>query len=167
MQWSNKWQLKVHPEKCRILKLGHDREMEYFMNSKDKDGNPIRVNLKETQAERDLWVTIDKVLSFRWHVAHSASKANHVCGVIRRSFDYLTPAIFIQLFRGLESGHSRSTVIVCGTQTRRIRKVSALRWKTSRGGQLKCWALWRTFRTPNGYISWSFHIWNTGERGGT
>ena len=27
---------------------------EYFMNSKDKDGNPIRVKLKEVQAEKDL-----------------------------------------------------------------------------------------------------------------
>ena len=65
MQWSNKWQLKVHPEKCCILKLGQEREMEYFMYSKDKDGNPVRVKLKETQAERDLGVTIDKVLSFK------------------------------------------------------------------------------------------------------
>ena len=69
MQWSNIWQLKFHPEKWCVLKLGHEREMEYFMNSKDKDGNPIRVKLKETQAEKDLGVTIDKVLSFKRHVA--------------------------------------------------------------------------------------------------
>ena len=101
MQWSNKWQLKFHPEKCCVLKLGHARETEYFMNSKDKDGNPIRVKLKETQAEKDLGVTIDKVLSFKRHVAQATSKANRVIGVIRRSFDYLTPAIFVQLFKGL------------------------------------------------------------------
>ena len=46
MQRSNKWQLKFHPEKCCVLKLGHERETEYFINSKDKDGNPIRVKLK-------------------------------------------------------------------------------------------------------------------------
>ena len=40
VQWSNKWQLKFHPEKCGVLKLGRERETEYFMNSKDKDDNP-------------------------------------------------------------------------------------------------------------------------------
>ena len=54
MQWSNKRQLKFHPEKRCVLKLGHERETEYFMNSKNKDGNPIRVKLKETQAENDV-----------------------------------------------------------------------------------------------------------------
>ena len=58
------------------------------MNSKDKDGNPIRVKLKETQAEKDLGVTIDEVLSFKRHVARSTSMTNHVTGVILRSFDY-------------------------------------------------------------------------------
>ena len=110
VQWSNKWQLKFHPEKCGVLKLGRERETEYFMNSKDKDGNPIRVKLKEVQAEKDLGVTIDKVLSFKRHVELATSKANRVIGVIRRSFDYLTPAIFVQLFKGLvrpllEYGH--------------------------------------------------------------
>ena len=68
-----------------------------------KDGNPIklRVKLKEVQAEKDLGVTIDKVLSFKRHVELATSKANRVIGVTRRSFDYLTPAIFVQLFKGL------------------------------------------------------------------
>ena len=101
MQWSNKWQLKFHPEKCCVLKLGRERETENFMNSKDEDGNPIRVKLKEVQAEKDLGVTIDKVLSFKRHMELATSKANRVIGVIRRSFDYLTPASFVQLFKGL------------------------------------------------------------------
>ena len=74
MQWSNKWQLKFHPEKCSVLKLDRERETEYFMNSKDKDGNPIRVKLKEVQAEKDLGVTIDKVLSFKRHVELATSR---------------------------------------------------------------------------------------------
>ena len=73
MQWSNKWQLKFHPEKCYVLKLGRERETEYFMNSKDKDGNPIRVKLKEIQAEKDLGVTIDKVLFLKRHVELATS----------------------------------------------------------------------------------------------
>ena len=165
MQWSNKWKLKFHPEKCCVLKLGRERETEYFMNSKDKDGNPIRVKLKEIQAEKDLGVIIDKVLSFKRHVEQATSKANRAIGVIRRPFDYLTPAVYVQLFKGLV--RPLCTVIVCGTQTRRIRKVSALRWKRSRGGQPKCWAIWRTSRTLNVYVGWGFHVWNTLERGET
>ena len=122
MQWSNKWQLKFHPEKYCVLKLGRERETDYFMNSKDKDGNPIRVKLKEVQAEKDLGVTIDKVLSFKRHVKLATSKANRVIGVIRRSFDYLTPAIFVQLFKGLVR-----PLLEC-VEPRREESERSLRW---------------------------------------
>ena len=127
MQWSNKWQLKFHPEKCCVLKLGRERETEYFMNSKDKDGNPIRLKLKEVQAEKDLGVTIDKVLSFKRHVELAASKANRVIGVIRRSFDYLTTAIFVP---GAVQGTSQATPGVRSlcVEPRREESERSLRW---------------------------------------
>ena len=72
------------------------------MDSKDKDDNPIRViKLNETQAERDLGVTIEKVLSFKRHVAQATPKASHATGVIRRSVDYLTPVIFRPAVQGI------------------------------------------------------------------
>ena len=50
------------------MKLGPHRETEYFMATKDKDGNVKRVKIHETEAEKDLGVIIDKSLSFKQHV---------------------------------------------------------------------------------------------------
>ena len=71
------------------------------MNSKDKDGEPTRIQLKETEAERDIGVVIDNKLSFKEHIAQVTAKANRVVGIIRRSFDYLTPSVFIQMYKSL------------------------------------------------------------------
>ena len=79
------------------------------MTTEDKDGKLIRTKLKETKAEKDLGVIIDNEISFKQHIAQAVLKANRVVGVIR-SFDYLTPIMFVQLFKGLvrpilEYGH--------------------------------------------------------------
>ena len=109
-QWSDRWQLKFHPEKCGVLKLGQDRGTAYYMDTKDKDGNTTRIRLKETQEEKDLGVTIDKALSFKQHIEEATLKANRVVGNIRRSFDYLSLETFTLLFKSLvrpilEYGH--------------------------------------------------------------
>ena len=109
-KWSDTWQLKFHPEKCCVLKLGQDRGTAYYMDTKDKDGNTTRIRLKETQEEKDLGVTVDKALSFKNHVEEATLKANRVVGNIRRSFDYLSLETFTLLFKSmvrpiLEYGH--------------------------------------------------------------
>ena len=109
-KWADTWQLKFHPDKCCLLKLGLDRGTGYDMEAVGKDGNKTRIKLKEVQEEKDLGVTIDRTLSFKQHVKEATLKANRVVGTIRRSFDYLTPATFKQLFTSmvrpiLEYGH--------------------------------------------------------------
>ena len=47
-EWSDRWQLKFHPEKCCVLKLGQDRGNAYHMDTKDKDGKATSVRLKES-----------------------------------------------------------------------------------------------------------------------
>ena len=110
MKWSDTWQLKFHPEKCCVLKLGQDRGTAYYMDTKDKEGNKTRIRLKETQEEKDLGVIVDQALSFKQHVAEATLKANRVVGNIRRSFDYLSLETFTLLFKSmvrpiLEYGH--------------------------------------------------------------
>ena len=61
--------------------------------------------------EKDLGVLIDNKLGFSEHVAHITKKANRIVGIIRRTFDYLTEDLFVQLFKSLvrpilEYGHS-------------------------------------------------------------
>jgi hypothetical protein len=110
-EWSEKWQLKFHPEKCHVLKLGHKKsDAAYFMKGR-RDGEEYTVKLQESSVEKDLGVFVDNGLSFKEHVAKSTAKANQVVGVIRRSFDYLTEDLFVQLYKSLvrptlEYGHS-------------------------------------------------------------
>ena len=86
-KWSDTWQLKFHPEKCCVLKLGQDRGTAYYMDTKDKDGNKTRIRFKETLEEKDLGVIADHALSFKQHVAEATLKANRVVG---NNGDHLT-----------------------------------------------------------------------------
>ena len=91
--WSTKWLMHFHPEKCKVMKLGRQRSaVQYHMNN---------VVLEEIEAEKDLGVLIDNQLSFKSQVATITAKANKVVGIIRRSFDNLTEELFVTLFKSL------------------------------------------------------------------
>ena len=110
--WSEKWLLRFHPQKCGVMKLGKPSQQEYFMGPPEtQDDNSARTKLGVISKEKDLGVTIDDRLKFKEHVALSTAKANRVVGVIRRTFDHLTEKMFVQLFKSLvrpllEYGHS-------------------------------------------------------------
>ena len=75
----------------------------YYMKKQDE-----RLQLAETEVERDLGVMVDNRLSFKSHIA--TAKANKVVGIIRRTFDHLTEQTFVQLYKSLvrpllEYGH--------------------------------------------------------------
>ena len=96
--WSDKWLLKFHPDKCCVLKIGKDNGNKYEMGDMNKGS---RTTLKETQKEKDLGVIIDNKLSFKDHVAHATARANRMVGLIRRSFDYLNERTFVLLFKSM------------------------------------------------------------------
>jgi hypothetical protein len=111
-QWSSDWQLRFHPEKCSILKIGNiNKNTSYTMSEQDAQGNEHSCILKVCDEEKDLGVWIDSDLKFNKHIAQAAAKARKIMGIIRRSFDYLSPDIFTQLYKSLvrpvlEYGHS-------------------------------------------------------------
>ena len=108
--WSNKWLLRFHPEKCCVLKVGRDNNNEYFMKQDTQSGNRT-IKLKTTGKEKDLGVIIDDNLSFKDHVFQSTAKANKIAGLIRRTFSFLSDKTFVLLFKSLvrpllEYGHT-------------------------------------------------------------
>ena len=111
-EWSDKWLLRFHPEKCHVLKLGSSKSSAtYSMTITAPDGTSQTQELEETQVEKDLGVHVDNDLSFRTHITQAASKANRVLGVMRRSFDFLSNDTFLLLYKALvrpllEYGHS-------------------------------------------------------------
>jgi hypothetical protein len=109
-EWSDRWLLRFHPEKCHVLKLGRIKSEAKYTMSGEKDGKAYTVQLQESEVERDLGVFVDNSLNFREHVARVTTKANRVVGVMRRSFDFLDEDLFVQLYRSLvrpivEYGH--------------------------------------------------------------
>lgn len=94
-EWSDKWLLRFHPDKCCILKIGKENQHDYYLGSEN------RVKLKESSKEKDLGVIVDNKLSFKDHVANCTAKANRIVGLIRRSFDYLSERMFVLLFKSM------------------------------------------------------------------
>ena len=111
-EWSTNWQMRFHPEKCSVMRMGNPiSDRKYHMRSQDAQGLQSIVELAESEAEKDLGVLIDKGLTFKNHINQTSAKANRILGIIRRSFDFLTPAVFIQLYKSLvrpilEYGHT-------------------------------------------------------------
>lgn len=97
----SKWQLKFHQEKCCIfLKPGHKRETQFFINNQNKEGNSVRLKLKETQAERNLGVTIKRcsISSNKWH-----RQLQRQSTLLESSVINLTQLIFVQATPGVSS----------------------------------------------------------------
>nr|AQN68906.1 reverse transcriptase domain protein [Elysia chlorotica] len=54
-QWSDRWLLRFHPQKCAVMKLGTNKsEASYSMPVKEADGSTGRLTLTEIEAEKDL-----------------------------------------------------------------------------------------------------------------
>ncbi|CAI9719751.1 RNA-directed DNA polymerase from mobile element jockey-like [Octopus vulgaris] len=79
---------------------------------------------------------INKGLTFSNHINQATAKGNRILGVIRRSFDFITPVIFIQLYKSLvhpilEYGHTiwqpRHEAVCCELENvqRRVTKLIA------------------------------------------
>jgi hypothetical protein len=99
--WSETWQLKFNAGKCAVMHLGFkNQERKYTMG---QIGN--KTQLKKTTCEKDLGVFVDPTLKFSIHCQKSASKANRILGMIRRSFDHLDGEMLTQLYKGLIRPH--------------------------------------------------------------
>ena len=109
--WSNRWLLKFHPQKCNVIKFGRKKsEAEYYMTGGCNRASTI-LKLTESEEEKDLGVVVDNKLSFKQHVTQSTAKANKILGIIRRTFSHVTNRMFVQLYKALvrpilEYGHS-------------------------------------------------------------
>ena len=97
-QWSDKWLLKFHPDKCRVLDV----------STRDRDHNQYYlddVELEHSTCEKDLGVHIDVKLKFNNHIGEKINKANNILGAIRRSFSYIDSTMFLQLYTSLVRPH--------------------------------------------------------------
>jgi len=101
--WSDKWLLRFHPDKCKTMTVGSRREIpaNYYMTAADGK----RTALERTSKEKDLGVIWDEDLKFREELANRVQKANNIMGVIRRTYVYLDENTFTLLFKSLVRPH--------------------------------------------------------------
>ena len=99
--WAEDWQLRFNATKCKSMHLGHsNKKFTYNMRH-----NQTKVDLEETQCEKDLGVNVDPSLKFSKHCEKAVNKANQLLGLIRRSFDYIDKESMTYLFKGLVRPH--------------------------------------------------------------
>ena len=89
-EWTEKWLLKFHPEKCRYMRIGS--------TNVEDNGYHIGLRLDKCSEEKDLGVVLDDRLSFSEHLSEKINKANKIVGIIRRTFEYLDTDIFRALY---------------------------------------------------------------------
>ena len=97
-KWSEKWQLRFHPDKCQVLRLGQTIP-QFHYSMQNYDGS--RQLLNTVTAEKDLGIMIDKDLNFRLHTSLLVAKANSTLGIIRRTFRYLDRNSFLLLYKAM------------------------------------------------------------------
>ena len=97
-KWSDKWLLRFHPNKCKVMHLGKplDQQYVYTLNTND-----IPYAIEYIVEEKDIGVVIDSKLEFENHIHQKISKASSIMEIIRRSFTTLNTTNFTSLYKAL------------------------------------------------------------------
>ena len=98
-EWSNKWLLKFHPDKCKKLHVGKPGVCP------GQTYTLMGENLQSCEVEKDIGVFLDEKLNFDRHISTKVNKANAMFGVIRRNFHYMDRKTFVPLYKALVRTH--------------------------------------------------------------
>lgn len=98
-EWTQKWLLSLHPEKCKHIHIGkQDPSPEYMYSISGQ-------NLEQVEHEKDIGVIVDKELKFEKHICEKVKKANSMSALIRRIFNHLDARSFTPLYKTLVRTH--------------------------------------------------------------
>ena len=101
MDWSAKWLLTFHPDKCKHMHITRNvneiAERTYSLSPHQK--------LEVIREEKDIGVYIDHNLSFDKHISAICNKANSMFAVLRRSFQFIDKETFVPLYKTLVRTH--------------------------------------------------------------
>ena len=85
---------------------GQEQEIpNLYLYSRKEDGSLEKVQLEQTEVEKDIGVYVDQKLSFQEQITNKTNKANSTMGIIRRTFDHLDRKTFTQLYKNLVRPH--------------------------------------------------------------
>ena len=84
LEWTNTWLMRLNLDKCKIMHFGKKNpRINYTMKSYD---NEELIQIEKTESERDLGIQVSANLKYDAQVSKSASKANSMLGILKRTF---------------------------------------------------------------------------------
>lgn len=86
-QWSDKMQMRFHPEKCKLMHLGSSNPKTAYSMRKT---NGKLQTLEEAIVEKDLSIHLDNQLKFSKNCQQAASQALRILGCLCHTFKYST-----------------------------------------------------------------------------
>ncbi len=127
--WAQKWNMRFHPGKCKVLRVGRDHpSFDYTMSD-----NHGQSKLEEVLTEKDLGITIDNELTFQTHCSNMVSKASRNLAIIRRTFHYLDAETMIPLYKSLVLSHLEYGVDVWSPRLKRdIRSIESVQRRATK-----------------------------------
>lgn len=109
--WAKKWELKIHPAKCKYMTVGKRVDTGNSFQYKVKDHSTMR-EIDKVQSEKDLGVTFDDKLNFGIHIVEKVNKANQILGLIRRAFHFLDERSLVTLYKAMVRPHLEFSQVV-------------------------------------------------------
>ena len=112
-QWSDTWLMKFQPTRCKVMSLGYQKDGDIptlYLYTRKEDGRLEKVDLENTEVEKDIGVYVDKNLNFQEQIPNKTNKANQIMGIIRRTFDHLDHKSFSLLYKSLVWPHLELTI---------------------------------------------------------
>ena len=93
VMWSHKWQMKFHPDKCKVLHIGHNNQRyNYYIEGTE---------VKKVSEEKDLGVITSEDLKQKKQVAKVVKSANRILGMIRRTITCKNKMNILSLYKTL------------------------------------------------------------------
>jgi hypothetical protein len=96
--WSDKWLLRFHPDKCKVLSAVKQKTQQYKYTL-------CNTELQYSNKEKDIGFVVDNQLNFEDHMNEKINKANSIMGLIRPTFTYIDEPTFLMLYKALVRPH--------------------------------------------------------------
>ncbi len=99
-EWSSTWLLKLHPQKCKSMRIARKSDDTPKCDYKLDDHI-----LQWSDVEKDIGLLVDETLSFNKHLATKVKKANSMFGLLRRIFQFMDKETFKPLYQSMVRVH--------------------------------------------------------------
>ena len=148
IEWSNKWLLKFHPDKCVSMTINTKKEGKTYTMG-EHNYTMGGHTLSESNLEKDIGVSIDRNINFDMHINKIVKNANRILAITRRTFECMDAGIFCMLYKGLIRPHleyaapvwspnlKKHKVLLEKVQERAIRLVPGFKEEDSYATRLK------------------------------